>query len=235
MIYFGGDIIMCLSDIKSFQESGIALFPKFCSLNEIEVFSKSFDVSHLMRPGLRQNNLAPDLVEFLCSHTALNICAQSLIGKAARLVRVLMFDKTPDVNWSVPWHQDRTIAVKKRYDMEGFGPWSVKDGITHVEPPVSFLEMMVVLRLHIDPCLEDNGPLEVIPGSYKFGRLSHEDVLKKTTDASTLNCLANVGDLLAMKGLTIHRSLKAHKPHNRRVLHLEFCSKPLPTPLAWFH
>jgi hypothetical protein len=37
--------------------------------------------------------------------------AASIIGAAARPVRAILFDKTPATNWSLGWHQDRTIAV----------------------------------------------------------------------------------------------------------------------------
>ena len=45
-----------------------------------------------------------------------------------RPVRVLYFDKNPDANWAVPWHQDRTIAVAQRIDVPGYDMWSVKAG-----------------------------------------------------------------------------------------------------------
>ena len=41
-----------------------------------------------------------------------------------RPVRGILFDKTPDSNWLVPWHQDLTLAVRSRIDLPGFGPWS---------------------------------------------------------------------------------------------------------------
>lgn len=56
-----------------------------------------------------------------------------------RPVRSIFFDKTPQSNWSVAWHQDPTIAVRDRGEVEGFGPWSVKEGIPHVQPPVELL------------------------------------------------------------------------------------------------
>jgi hypothetical protein len=68
--------------------------------------------------------------------------ATRLAGRPARMVRILAFDKTPETNWGVPWHQDRTVAVKRRVDVDGFGPWSVKAGMPHVVPPEALLEAM---------------------------------------------------------------------------------------------
>lgn len=73
-----------------------------------------------------------------------------------------MFDKASDANWNLAWHQDVTIAVQRQMDVPGFGPWSVKDGIVHVQPPEEVLNAMVAIRVHLDPCGADNGPLRVI-------------------------------------------------------------------------
>ncbi len=73
-------------------------------------------------------------------HALLSDLACRLAGRPARLVRILAFDKTLAANWGVPWHQDRTIAVKQRVAIDSFGPWSVKAGVPHVEPPPALLE-----------------------------------------------------------------------------------------------
>lgn len=38
-----------------------------------------------------------------------------------RPVKGIVFDKTPAANWKVPWHQDLTICVERRIDVNGFG------------------------------------------------------------------------------------------------------------------
>ena len=42
------------------------------------------------------------------------------------MTRAILFDKTPDSNWKVPWHQDVAIAVAARHDEPGFGPSPTK-------------------------------------------------------------------------------------------------------------
>src|SRR5690606_16226043 len=93
----------------------------------------------------------------------------ALLGPGWRVVRSILFDKTPDANWKVAWHQDLSIAVRERADVAGYGPWSRKDGVVHVEPPTSVLKRMVTLRLHLDDCNAENGPLRVLPGSHAHG------------------------------------------------------------------
>lgn len=65
------------------------------------------------------------------------------MGGEAHLVRVIFFDKTSDNNWLVSWHQDRTVSVDKRMEIPGWGPWTVKDGVHHVQPSVNILNRMV--------------------------------------------------------------------------------------------
>jgi hypothetical protein len=131
-----------------------------------------FDAIQSDHAGSRGFELGDDVIELISGRGPLGMLADQSAGRAARPVRVLFFDKTTSVNWAVPWHQDRTVAVKQRVDMAGFGPWSIKDGVTHVEPPVAILEHMLTLRVFVDDCGEDNGPLEVVKGSHRFGRLA---------------------------------------------------------------
>jgi hypothetical protein len=79
------------------------------------------------------------LRSFLHASGAVGGIAGSVLGSACRPVRAILFDKTPTMNWSLAWHQDRTIVVAERVDVEGFGPWTVKSGLIHVAPPVDVL------------------------------------------------------------------------------------------------
>lgn len=87
--------------------------------------------------------------------------AAATLGAGSRPVRAILFDKTADRNWSLAWHQDRTIAVRARIETPGFGPWTIKAGMTHVAPPVELLAGMMTVRVHLDDVPEDNAPLLV--------------------------------------------------------------------------
>jgi hypothetical protein len=83
-----------------------------------------------------------------------------------------MFDKTLEANWAVAWHQDRTLPVAERFEIEGFGPWSTKDGLLHVAPPFEILARMITLRVHLDPVDAANAPLRAALGSHRLGRVA---------------------------------------------------------------
>jgi ectoine hydroxylase-related dioxygenase (phytanoyl-CoA dioxygenase family) len=149
-------------------------------------------------------------------------------------VRGILFDKTPEANWRVAWHQDVTVAVAERLEVPGFGPWSVKDEIVHVQPPVSVLEGMITIRLHLDDCDECNGALRVIPGSHAHGRLSADEIETWRTTRPVVGCIARAGDALVMRPLLLHSSSPAVAPRHRRILHVEFATGDLPGGLQWF-
>ena len=89
-----------------------------------------------------------------------------MLGKTARVVRGIYFDKHENANWKVAWHQDLTIAVRERVEVDGYGAWSIKARIHHVQPPVTVLENMLTVRVHLDHTEESNGALRVLPGRH---------------------------------------------------------------------
>ena len=156
----------------------------------------------------------------------------AVLGPRARPVRGLFFDKTPEANWTVPWHQDRSVAVAERRDVPGYGPWSVKAGVVHVQPPTQVLRGMLTVRLHLDDCGPANGPLRMVPGT-------HRDLLDPAAIAAAagrgpavaLTC--GSGDAVVMRPLVLHASSPAAEPGHRRVVHLEFAAGDLPGGLGW--
>lgn len=158
---------------------------------------------------------------------------EPILGASAIPVRGILFDKTPDANWKVAWHQDLSIAVKSRIETPGFGPWSSKAGVHHVQPPRHVLENMLTLRLHLDECGEANGPLQVLPGSHAHGVLSPADISRWRTTAAPFSCLCPAGGVVMMRPLLLHASSSARLPTHRRVVHLEYAGTQLPGGLEW--
>jgi hypothetical protein len=148
-------------------------------------------------------------------------------------VRGLLFNKVAEANWAVPWHQDLTIAVCERRDVPGFGPWSVKDGVVHVQPPDEVIACMMAVRIHLDDTDAENGALRVIPGSHNEGRLSAEAIGKWTRTRDAVTIEAPAGSVLLMRPHLLHASLAAKSPGQRRVIHLEYAAGELPFGLKW--
>ena len=153
------------------------------------------------------------------------------------MFRGLLFDKSEGANWSVPWHQDLTISVSERRDVDGFRGWSRMKGVPHVQAPDGLLERMVAVRLHIDDCPAESGPLRVIPGSHRRGRLAPPDVRDALACQEPVECIVPRGGVVAFRSLLLHGSGEASAPTRRRVIHLEYVAREwrtLPGGLQWY-
>jgi Phytanoyl-CoA dioxygenase (PhyH) len=148
-------------------------------------------------------------------------------------VRAIYFDKSADVNWLVPWHQDLTLALRDHTEISGFGPWSTKDGIPHVQPPIELLQQMLTIRLHLDDADESNGALRVLLGSHRSGRLSANRIQELRSAQSDHLCAVSAGDALLMRPLLLHASSRSTSTRHRRVLHIEYAAFALPAGLHW--
>jgi ectoine hydroxylase-related dioxygenase (phytanoyl-CoA dioxygenase family) len=91
---------------------------------------------------------------------------------------------------------------------------------------------MLAVRIHLDDCSADNGPLRVIPGSHKHGFLSDRQI-QDWPKSEAVTCIANRGDAILMRPLLLHNSAPATVPSNRRVIHLEFAAEALPNGVEW--
>ncbi len=183
--------------------------------------------------GLRNLMRAAPFTRDLANSASLRSLVEPILGNTARVVRAIYFDKHKDANWKVAWHQDLTIAVREKIDVEGFRAWSTKAGITHVQPPDEVLQQMLTLRVHLDNTDESNGALRVLPGTHRFGRLDASQIEDWKQTQHVVTCAVNRGGILAMRPLLLHSSLPSLNPAHRRVLHFEYAAIPLPGGLKW--
>jgi hypothetical protein len=171
----------------------------------------------LAKAGIRNLEKKFASIARLAADHALVGVAMELLGGEARLVRAVFFDQTPKRNWSVPWHQDKTVTLNRRVTMDGWGPWSEKDGVCHVQPPCSVLDRMLAIRLHIDPCDEENGCLRVIPGSDRSGILKPRDIGRIVETSDAVRCIVSPGDAVIMRPHVLHSSRKSVSQSHRRA------------------
>jgi ectoine hydroxylase-related dioxygenase (phytanoyl-CoA dioxygenase family) len=207
-------------------------------LSPAEVDALLRAVAHLpqdgeSRGGHRDLFQLPEIRE-LAAHPAILHWPRTVLGPQAFAVRAILFDKTPGANWKVAWHQDLTIPTKSARSVAGYGPWSEKAGIPHVQPPTEVLERMLTVRVHLDPCGLENGPVRVLPGSHTAGKLNGADIDAWRARVPAVDTPVGSGGLLLMRPLILHASSPATHPGHRRVIHLEYAADPLAEGLAWF-
>lgn len=221
-------------DSIAFDRDGFAIVPDAISPAGVDDLLSALPSSYedAGRGGARNLFETPAMVE-LAGRPTVREAARAVLGRHCFAVRALLFDKTPSANWKVAWHQDVTIAVAERCNVPGFGPWSEKAGVVHVHAPREVLESMVAVRVHLDPCGADNGPVRVLPGSHRAGKLAADGIEALRRQIDSVTCIVPQGGLLVMRPLLLHTSSPATVPCHRRVVHMEFAAGALPDGLSW--
>jgi len=182
--------------------------------------------------GIRLTGI-PELSELLGARGSIGVLVAGVLGPATRPVRMILFDKSATTNWALGWHQDRTIVVRNREKVPGFGPWTTKSGLLHVAPPIGLLERMMTIRIHLDPVPETNAPLLIAPGSHRLGRVPESQIELAVGRHGVRACLAHAGDIWVYSTPILHASDAAIEPLRRRVLQVDYAAEELPGGVEW--
>ena len=216
----------------SFDADGFAVLPQLLSTAELERVAAA--IADRVDVGAR------DLLEAAwCADLARRVHADGRLRDALPRTHVPVqctwFEKSAQRNWLVPVHQDLSIPVAARVDHAELTGWSNKDGTWFVQPPAEVLAELVALRLHVDDCGLDDGPLNVVAASHRHGRLDDAQAIALRDARGTVACPVPRGGAMLMRPLLLHASSKATGTSRRRVLHFLFGPPQLPHGLAWAH
>jgi ectoine hydroxylase-related dioxygenase (phytanoyl-CoA dioxygenase family) len=210
--------------MSSLQRQGFEIIPQFIPEKTILELGVSLDEVSLTRSraGIR-NALQVAAVRSLATDEKLVNLARHALGDHAIPFRATLFDKSADSNWLVVWHQDTALPLRKRKDVAGWGPWSIKEGVLCAHAPASALEHVLTIRVHLDDSNDENGSLRVLPGSHTTGVLSDDAIHDLSVKTPAVDCYVPSGGILLMRPLIVHASSKAKtKNARRRVLHIEY-------------
>ena len=161
-------------------------------------------------------------VERVARDPRLLAIASRFLGADAIPYRATLFDKSPQNNWLIVWHQDTALPLRDRREAPGWSAWSVKGDVVYAHAPASVLSRLIALRLHLDDSAADNGPLRVLPGTHAMGLLSDDEIARLARDVPPIACVAPAGAVVAMRPLLVHASSKVESDRPRRVLHIEY-------------
>lgn len=159
----------------------------------------------------------------------LNDIIKSNFGKDFFITKSIYFDKPEKSNWFVSYHQDLTISVDKKVELENFQNWTNKQNQFAVQPPTKILENNFTIRIHLDKTTNENGALKVINKSHTKGVCRIENLNLKDETI----CEVEKGGIMIMKPLLFHASNKTTNNERRRVIHIEFSNQQLPNELEW--
>jgi ectoine hydroxylase-related dioxygenase (phytanoyl-CoA dioxygenase family) len=227
--------------LEEFQPNGFAILPGVFEQQEVARLIDSTSkidsgISVRSRGGVyalrNLLSLSAEINDLAHSAKMLRI-VEEFLGKRAFPTGATLFDKNAAANWLVPWHQDLTICVVSQKDVTGYGPWTEKGGVCHVQPPAAVLEGMLSARIHLDDCDESNGPLRVLPGTHSLGRLTASQIPEQRSIVGPVSCVVGKGGVMLMRPLLLHASFAATRAGHRRVIHINYASSELDGGLAW--
>ena len=217
---------------------GLLFFPKSFRAKFVDQLLREINelAPRRSRAGVRRAlSLSP--VAALAWQSQMIELARCILGSDAFPFRATLFDKSPAANWLVVWHQDTALPLRRRIELPGWGPWSVKEGIVYAHAPSTALSQVLALRLSCDESTLVNGPLRVLPRTHTLGVLSDDTLHDLSTQIEPVDCIVPKGGVVAMRPLVVHASSKSHTEMPRRVLHIEYAAsesivKPLQVAVA---
>jgi len=190
------------------------------------VFRKSEDL-FAIRQFLKE---VPQIKKRIFNNRFKNVL-NTIAGGDYFLVKSIYFDKPEKSNWFVSYHQDLTISVDSKQNIEDFNHWTSKHNQFAVQPTIDIIENIITLRIHLDNTDENNGALKVIENSHSK-KIYRPETIDFMIEKETF-CNVNAGGIMIMKPLLLHGSNRTTNTKRRRVIHLEFANKQLPEPLQW--
>jgi hypothetical protein len=148
--------------------NGFSIVPQFLDSDEIDSLLAAIsdvqeDDSVRRRGGVYAiRNLlgVVPAITLLAASAKVTRLVRSVLGETVFAVRGILFDKTANANWLVPWHQDLTISVKENSPYQALGHGQLKqECLTSRPPPASstpcslfeYISMIVMSKMV--PCV----------------------------------------------------------------------------------
>ncbi len=222
------------------DKNGFAIIPNVFSENDINTIASYIDEVDISSETFRKSANLFAIRQFLKEvpkakrelfNDNLKSIVHSIFGEDYFVVKSIYFDKPEESNWFVSYHQDLTISVNTKSDIEGYSSWTVKQGQFAVQPPINILENIYTIRIHLDDTTEENGALKVVPQSHNKGTYRPETIDWNTETEAV--CNVDKGGIMIMKPLLLHSSSRTTNNKRRRVLHIELADKELPQEIQW--
>lgn len=221
------------ADASAWEEQGFAAVPQVLTPRTCEAICRRVRTSSLS--GGSRNLLTRPWCEALVARLRRHSGVGVLLPAGHVAIQCTYFEKSVARNWAVHPHQDLSVPVADRVDGAGLTGWSRKEGALYVQPPVELLARLIAVRVHLDPCTVSDGPIRLVPGSHRWGRLPESDVRGVRCAADEIVCTAQAGEALVMRPLLMHSSPKSQGTGRRRVLHLVFAPMAPGHGLQWQH
>lgn len=215
-----------ISNKLQLEELGYTIIEEIYSITEIEKINALISAKTISKDTFRKSEDLFAIRQFLKEFPSirdvifnqkLKSIIKNILGCDYFIVKSLYFDKPKKSNWFVAYHQDLTISVDKKINIDGYGPWTIKQNQFSVQPPINILKSIYTIRIHLDDADINNGALKVIPKSHLHGVYKKD---KKDSENEDV-CAVKKGGIMMMRPLLFHSSSRTTNEKQRRVIHIE--------------
>jgi len=223
------------------DEKGYSLVENIYSTEEIETITSIIDSKETNEETFRKSEdlfairqfhkEVPEVLPIVFNDNFKNLVQTVFGDEKSFITKSIYFDKPEKSNWFVSYHQDLTISVDKKDELEGFQNWTTKQNQFAVQPPIEILEKTTTFRIHLDDTSKENGALKVISESHKKNIYRPETIDFEMEEE--VFCEIKKGGVMLMKPLTLHASNRTTNHKRRRVIHIEMNTQDLPFDLKW--
>ena len=233
-------IMEALVNKTEMERKGFCIINNIYSSDEIQSITNLIDTLNTFKPNFRKSEdlfairqFIKELpeIKMLVFNENLKSVINTIAGNDYFIVKSIYFDKPEKSNWFVAYHQDLTISVDKKTETDGFNFWTSKHNQFAVQPPISLLENIFTIRIHLDDTDEENGALKIIEGSH-LKQIYRPETIDWKNEKETF-CNVRYGGVMLMKPLLLHGSNRTTNQRRRRVIHIEFSNTVLPEGINW--
>jgi ectoine hydroxylase-related dioxygenase (phytanoyl-CoA dioxygenase family) len=213
---------------KELNENGFSIIENCFDKEELSEIINFVEESNFNFSERQLFNRYPELQSIIFKNKLFKKLYNSICNKEYFLSKAIYFNKPSKSNWFVSYHQDLSISVKNKQDLENYNSWTNKKGQLGVILPLSILENLVTFRIHLDKTDENNGALKVISKSHNKGIIRIDNSFQAIEMGEEVICEVDKGGVMLMKPLLLHASQKSISENDRRVIHLEFSNQEIP-------
>ncbi len=229
----------CRGFAARFREAGFAIVPRVFDQNAVEELRAAiaaipsgeevrrkrsvYGVRNLLEisPAVRQLAASPLVHQFVTP----------ILGEGAFAARAVFFDKVPDANWTLGWHQDSVISVAEKKTPPVFWPGGKKPAFGRCSRRRRFWPAWSRCG-----CIWTTAARTMGRCGCFLARIVPAGWMRKSKSGNAgsrkWSCTVDEGGLVLMCPLTLHASSKAISPSHRRVIHIEFANEDLPNRLT---
>ncbi len=158
--------------LDTVREDGYGLISAVFGSSDIESLLNALRHEALprTRAGVRHAMRSPSIAEIANNPRMLDI-ARKILGPAAIPFRATLFEKLPDSNWLVAWHQDTALPLQERREASGWKSM-VNQGWRQLRACSGdgAGKSRRAAATHLDDSNLDNRPLRVCPQHAHDGR-----------------------------------------------------------------